>query len=399
MGNGTASIRGFAVGSEAEFEHEITYEDIRRFVEITGDDNPLHVDRAYAERTSFRGIVVHGMLSASFISTLIGKHIPGAGALWMSQSLEFLLPVRVGDRLHVKAVVTSVQVSQSILVLQTEIRNQDGRIVLTGEGKVKVLELPDEQASEDPEPSRKTVLITGASGWIGASVALRLAADGYDVVAHYGRDKEAADSLVTQIIADGGRASAVCADLSRHGDVRDLVRTAVSKHGGISAIVHCASPRLVPKPFSSLTVEDLTRHIEVQYFGLFHLLSEALPSLLNTDNAGVVAVGSINSDGVPAPQQLHYTAAKAALSSMIRSLAVEFGPRGVRFNVVAPGMTDTLMIADFPEKAKMLAKMQTPLRRLGRPSDVAEAVAFLLGPGGVHITGETLRVCGGAVMV
>ena len=102
----------WAVGAIAEFEHVLTAEDIRRFVDMTGDDNPLHVDRAYAERTSFKGIVAHGMLTASFLSTIVGKHLPGRGALWMSQSVEFLLPVRVGDRLRIRAEVTAVQVSQ-----------------------------------------------------------------------------------------------------------------------------------------------------------------------------------------------------------------------------------------------------------------------------------------------
>jgi len=87
------------------------------------------------------------------------------------------------------------------------------------------------------------------------------------------------------------------------------------------------------------------------------------------------------------------------LTSLTKSLAVEYGPKGIRFNILAPGMTETVMIADLPEKAKMLARMQTPLRRLGTPEDAAAGVAFLLGPGGRHITGETLRVCGGAVMI
>ena len=83
----------------------ITGDDVRRFVDMTGDDNPLHVDPAYAETTSFKDVVVHGMLGASFLSTVIGTQLPGTGALWISQNMEFLLPVRLGDELTVSATV------------------------------------------------------------------------------------------------------------------------------------------------------------------------------------------------------------------------------------------------------------------------------------------------------
>ena len=91
--------------------------------------------------------------------------------------------------------------------------------------------------------------------------------------------------------------------------------------------------------------------------------------------------------------------AKSALAALARCLAVEYGPKGILVNVVAPGMTQTDMTARLPEKAKLLTQMQTPLRRLAEPSDIADVVAFLLGPGARHITGETIRVCGGGVML
>jgi 3-oxoacyl-[acyl-carrier protein] reductase len=94
-----------------------------------------------------------------------------------------------------------------------------------------------------------------------------------------------------------------------------------------------------------------------------------------------------------------YTAAKSALQSLTKSLALEYGPKGIRFNLVSPGMTDTSLIADVPEKAKLLVTMQTPLRRLAKPQDVAQAIAFLLSDESSYISGETLRVCGGQIML
>lgn len=91
------------VGDKAEITHTITVGDIEKFVDLTGDDNKLHIDEEYAKKTQFKKPIAHGMLGASFISTIIGTKLPGDGALWFSQSLDFLLPVRVGDKIVVAA--------------------------------------------------------------------------------------------------------------------------------------------------------------------------------------------------------------------------------------------------------------------------------------------------------
>ena len=93
------------VGTTQQLTHTITQADIEKFVDLSGDDNKLHVDKAFAARTSFKKPVVHGMIGASFISTVIGTKLPGDGALWYSQTLDFLLPVRIGDMITVVAEV------------------------------------------------------------------------------------------------------------------------------------------------------------------------------------------------------------------------------------------------------------------------------------------------------
>jgi len=112
------------VGDIEQIKHKITEKDIDRFVELTGDDNKLHVDETYAETTPFKKPVVHGMLSASFISTIIGTKIPGDGALWISQNLDFLLPARIGDEITIKAEVIKKIERQQIVEIKTEIYNQ-----------------------------------------------------------------------------------------------------------------------------------------------------------------------------------------------------------------------------------------------------------------------------------
>jgi 3-oxoacyl-[acyl-carrier protein] reductase len=398
--NSSSTIAGFGLGSKAEIQHTITSEDVRRFTEITGDDNPLHVDHSFAAKTSLKGVVAHGMLSASFISTIIGKRIPGPGALWVSQTLDFLLPVRVGDRLAIVAEVVGVHESTRMLTLKTEIRNQHDQLVLAGERKVKMVESgairssPDTARLENP-----VVIVTGGSRGIGARTAAVLAAQGFAVIVNYREDAESAGRVVAEIEKREERAIAVRADVTRPSDVRELVDAAVGRFGGLSAVVNAASSPMVYKPFADLSLTDLSRQMEIQYYAAFDLIKTALPFLEKAHNAAVVNISSIVADNVPPPRSMAFAAAKAALTSMTKSLAVEYGPHGIRFNIVAPGMTDTDMIALTPEKAKMLVRMQTPLRKLADPSEVAEGIAFLLSAKASHITGETLRICGGGVML
>ena len=115
------------LGDTAEIKHVITNEDLSKFVDLTGDDNRLHVDKNYAKNTSFKKQVVHGMLGASFISTIIGTKLPGDGALWYSQSLEFLLPVRIGDIITVKAEVIKKNDRNRSVELITDIYNQNNK--------------------------------------------------------------------------------------------------------------------------------------------------------------------------------------------------------------------------------------------------------------------------------
>ena len=389
----------FQVGRTATITHTITAEDVQKFADLTGDDNPLHVNREFAEKTSFKGMVAHGMLSASFISTIIGKKLPGEGALWLSQNLEFLLPVRIGDTLEITGTVTAFSPSQSILDLQIQIVNQHRQTVLTGTSRVKVLKVEEPAPATSNAAGAKVALVTGASRGIGAATARRLARDGYAVIVNYHTDAASAEQLVTEIVQEKGSALACQADLLDEHAVDRLLRTTRERFGPITAVVNNASGKIVNRPFAETTGEDLTREMEMHYFAPLRVIRGVLPDFLAAGRGAVVNVGSIYADATPPPQLLGYAAAKAALASATRSLAVEHGPRGIRFNTVAPGMTDTRLISEVPEKARLLSKMQTPLRRLATPEDVANTIAFLLSNDAAHITGETLRVCGGSVML
>jgi 3-hydroxybutyryl-CoA dehydratase len=130
------------VGASAEHTKTITEADIILFAGITGDFNPLHVDAEAAARTRFGGRIAHGMLSASLISTVIGMKLPGTGALYMSQSLRFTKPVRIGETITARAEVAEVIRAKNRVRLQTTCRNQAGETVIEGEALVMVM-VPD----------------------------------------------------------------------------------------------------------------------------------------------------------------------------------------------------------------------------------------------------------------
>src|SRR5437763_12656384 len=124
------SFNDFAVGDHASIDREIRAEDVVRFVELTGDDNPVHVDEEYAAAMGLRARVVHGMLTSGYVSTVIGTLLPGPGALWLSERFSFRTPVFVGDRIHVEVRVRHISPRTPVLVLDVEVRNQHDKVVL-----------------------------------------------------------------------------------------------------------------------------------------------------------------------------------------------------------------------------------------------------------------------------
>ncbi len=127
-----ARIEDFEAGQQASFTKTFTDEDVERFVAITGDTNPLHVDDAFAAKTRFGRRVVHGMLAASIFSTMVGMRLPGTGAIYRAQTLRFLLPVYVGDTLTARFVVRSVDRARHRLEIDAWIENQAGERVIEG---------------------------------------------------------------------------------------------------------------------------------------------------------------------------------------------------------------------------------------------------------------------------
>ena len=240
----------------------------------------------------------------------------------------------------------------------------------------------------------KVALVTGASRGIGAAIASRLAADGFAVVLNYaGGDKEAA-ALAARIEGAGGRALTAQADVSDPQAVRRMFDAAEAALGGVDVLVNNAGiMRLAPLADSDDAL--IERQIAVNLQGSLYALREAARRL--RDGGRIVNLSS-SVVGLSLPTYGVYAATKAAIEAATRVLAKELRGRAITVNAVAPGPTATVLFLDGKPAAVVdqLARM-SPLERLGRPEDIANAVAFLAGPDGGWINGQVLRANGGIV--
>ena len=385
-------------GDTAKITHIITSEDIQKFVNLSGDDNRLHVDREFANKTSFKKPVAHGMIGVSFISTIIGTKIPGDGALWYSQNLEFLLPIRIGDRLTIIATVIKKIDRLNSIELQTDILNQHKQTVTTGIAKVKIIE--DEIANDDKNIlNEKTVLIVGASGGIGAQAARTLAGEGCNLILHYHSNKTQVNKLKKELeCLTDKKIIIVKADIIKNDDVVDMFSEISRYFTKISGFVNASTLHFGNIKLKDIEWSDLSSQIDINIKSNLNIVQNILP-LMQENKYGKIVFMTTQATEQYNSEWLHYITAKSALNGFAKALAVELAPKGIRVNLVSAGMTNTNLISDIPEKVKLLTAARTPLRRLAEPQDVADAISYLISEKSDFLTGETIRVNGGQVMI
>jgi 3-oxoacyl-[acyl-carrier protein] reductase len=386
----------FAVGQMASLERVVTAEDVSRFAELSGDDNPLHLDDEYASSLGLGGRVVHGMLTASYVSTVVGTMLPGPGALWLSEAFRFRAPVRVGDRIVIELTIRQVSPATRILVLDVVVRNQLDRVVLDGEASVHVLGRVEQVSGA--RAATGTVVVTGAARGIGAAIAERLAAAGLPVVINFNSSEAQAQETATTIREAGGDASVFQADVSNADAVAALMAHAVDTHGPVEVLVNNAGAGIDRLAITELAWEHMQRPLDVYLRGSFLCTQAVLPGMVDRGFGRIVNITSQAGYGVPPPKMAGYVVAKAALAAWSRCLAQEVGPSGVTVNAIAPGMIDTGLVADVPQSVKLAVAAQSPLRHLPTAQAVADIVEFLAGPAAAELTGQTLHLSGGQVM-
>jgi len=243
----------------------------------------------------------------------------------------------------------------------------------------------------------KTALVTGASKGIGAGIAKELAAEGAAVVVNYASDRVGAVAVVDEIIATGGRAIAIQADVAKSAEVARLFERAKEAFGVLDILVNNAGVYQA-MPVAELTEDEFHREINVNLLGPLLVIRESLGHL-NPDGGSIINIGSVASRA-HSPGYSIYSASKAGLDAVTGVLAKELAPRRIRVNSVNPGAT----LSEGTKQAglygvgsdfeKQLVAM-TPLGRTGRPSDIAKVVAFLASDDSGWLTGEVILASGG----
>lgn len=242
----------------------------------------------------------------------------------------------------------------------------------------------------------KTAVVTGASRGIGRAIAIKLAKLGANIVVNYRNSVDAVQEVVKEIEALGVKALAVQADISSYSDVEFMMKKCIEEFGSLDILVNNAG---ITKDglLMRMKEEDFDSVIDINLKGAFNCTRHVSAIMLKQRRGRIINISSVS--GITGNAgQVNYSSAKAGIIGMTKAVAREFASRGITCNAVAPGYIQTDMTKALPEKVKDVIMNTIPLKRLGMPEDVANAVAFLASEEAAYITGQVINVDGGMVM-
>ena len=241
----------------------------------------------------------------------------------------------------------------------------------------------------------KVAVVTGASKGIGAAIAKHLADEGASVVVNYASSKQGAERVVREITGKGGKAIAVQADVAKQADIKRLFAETRKAFGRLDVLVNNAGIYEF-SPLEAVTEENFYKQFNINVLGLILTSQEAVKHF-GSEGGSIINISSIVSTLAPANTAV-YSATKAAVDAVTKSLAKELGPRKIRVNAINPGMVETegWHAAGIAESdMRKQTEATTPLGRIGQPQDIAPAAVYFASSDSAWVTGETLYITGG----
>lgn len=242
----------------------------------------------------------------------------------------------------------------------------------------------------------KVALVTGAARGIGRAIALKFAANGYDVIVNFNGSEEKANEVASECIKLGSNAMVYKCNVANFNDVEQMVKDIVEKYGKIDVLVNNAG---ITKDTLLLRMseDDFDKVIDINLKGAFNCIKHVSKVMLKARSGKIINMSSVVGVSGNAGQ-INYSSSKAGVIGMTKSAAKELASRGITVNAIAPGYIETDMTNVLSDEVKEGIKKSIPLNRLGQPDDIANAVAFLASDDASYITGQVIHVCGGMLM-
>lgn len=242
----------------------------------------------------------------------------------------------------------------------------------------------------------KTVLITGSSRGIGADTARLFAKEGYNVVINYNSSENSAEALCDELLKTNSNVIAIKANVANENEVKDMFLKIKNTFGGVDVLVNNAGISKIGV-INDFSESDWDNMFNVNVKGAFLCIKQAIPTMLSKGKGKIINLSSMW--GISgASCEVCYSSTKAAIIGLTKSLAKELGPSNINVNCIAPGVIETEMNKSLSEEDMTILKEETPLMRIGQPSDVAKGILFLASDNSDFITGQVLSVDGGFIV-
>lgn len=241
----------------------------------------------------------------------------------------------------------------------------------------------------------KTVIVTGGSRGIGAEIVKLLAMEEYNVVLNYNKSEEQAKKIKNELLNKGKNIEIFKADVSNRNEVKQLIKFTLEKFGTIDVLINNAGISQT-KLFTDITDDDWNTMIQRNLTSVFYCTQEVLPTMINNKTGSIINISSIWGM-VGGSCEVHYSVSKAGIDGMTKALAKELGPSNIRVNSIAPGAIDTDMNKGTTNDEWEDIKEQTPLRKIGKPIDIARCVRWLIED--EFTTGQVISPNGGWVII
>ena len=239
--------------------------------------------------------------------------------------------------------------------------------------------------------NNKVVIVTGGSRGIEASIVKELANSGYNVVLNYNKSEDAAKQIKEELISSGKTVDIYKADIRNREEVKSLIEFTIKKYGKIDVLINNAGISQI-KLFADISDEDWNNMLQTNLTSAFYTSQEALKYMISKKQGCIINISSIYGT-TGASCEVHYSAAKAGLDGMTKSLAKELGLSNIRVNSIAPGAIETDMNAFLTEDEKIELNKEIPLGRIGKPEEIASCAKFLIE--NEYVTGQVISINGG----